>query len=120
MKETQQAKEKNSSRFRLRLSVGPSLLSFDHLQGKTEKESRAWALMALEYFAALQNMTDQAEDGRPNIELPTSSRKRSHTNSAATPQRTGEAKVGLAGREAPASKKDPGGGNYLAKEIEGW
>lgn len=76
--------------------------------------------MALEYVAALQNMAGQRDDGRPNVEVPAPSRKRSHTKAAATPQRTGKAKVGIVVREVPASIKDPGGGNYLAKEIEGW
>lgn len=120
MEANQPAEEKNSSYLRLRLSLSPSHLSYQRLLGKTEKESRAWAVMALEYVASLQDIAGQTDDGRPNIEIPSPSRKRSHTKAAVTPQKTGKAKVAIVGREVPASIKDPGGGNYLAKEIEGW
>jgi hypothetical protein len=115
MEKTTQLTEPKKGFLRLRLSLSSTLLCFRHLHGKTEAESRAWAMMALEHMAALVDLAGKEVNSPTALALP-----------VAAPNKRPRGKVALhavpvaesASKELPPraklSAKIPGTGSFLS------
>lgn len=119
-KSKQLTKPKNGY-LRIRLSLNSNQLCYRHLHGKTEVESRAWAVMALEYVASLQDMAGKEGNSGIDVVLPVAvPTKRARGKATPQPLKTPDAATIKAVSPIRISEKVQDDGNYLAVVRAGW